>query len=269
MTKTNPTDRLTEREKQALRGWLERKTAKEIALDLGISHYAVEKRLKMARTKLDAGTSLDAARMLAEAEADAYGQTVAASTDLPTEPEINDLSYPSPDPATNNRRKIMIVSTSLGLALMMSALQQQAQDIDGPAVVAALEKTLSSEVETAQDAFERLDHDKSGFIEAEEFISPLSQILTQADAEGIQATLGTVAIDLEDNEIVIEKQSDVEPGRVQVKLDNADTRARRETMFGLIDRNKDGRVDVGEFTIAHIEGLSPRTLIIEELPEEG
>ena len=267
MTKTNPTDRLTEREKQALRGWLERKTAKEIALDLGISHHAVEKRLKMARTKLDAGTSLEAARILAEAEP--YGQTVAASTDLQTAPEIDDLPYASPDPATNNRRKIMIVSTSLGLALMMSASQQQTQNIDGPAVVATLEKTLSSEVETAQDAFERLDHDKSGFIEAEEFVSSLTQILAQADAEGIQATLGTVAIDLEDNEIVIEKQSDVEPGRVQVKLDNADTRARRETMFGLIDRNKDGRVDVGEFTIAHIEGLSPRTLIIEELQEEG
>ena len=42
--------RLTEREKVCLRQWLQHKSAKEIAADLGISHHAVEKRLKMART---------------------------------------------------------------------------------------------------------------------------------------------------------------------------------------------------------------------------
>jgi FixJ family two-component response regulator len=44
--------RLTEREKVCLRQWIQHKSAKEIAADLGISHHAVEKRLKMARTKL-------------------------------------------------------------------------------------------------------------------------------------------------------------------------------------------------------------------------
>ena len=74
--------RLTEREKVCLRQWLQHKSAKEIAPDLGISHHAVEKRLKMARTKLGAATSLEAARMLREAEG--YGQTVAQAPDLPT-----------------------------------------------------------------------------------------------------------------------------------------------------------------------------------------
>jgi DNA-binding CsgD family transcriptional regulator len=46
--------RLTERERVCLRQWLQHKSAKEIAGDLGISHHAVEKRLKMARTKLGA-----------------------------------------------------------------------------------------------------------------------------------------------------------------------------------------------------------------------
>jgi DNA-binding CsgD family transcriptional regulator len=73
--------RLTEREKVCLRQWLQHKSAKEIAVDLGISHHAVEKRLKMARTKLGAATSLGAARMLSEAEG--YGQTVAQTPDLP------------------------------------------------------------------------------------------------------------------------------------------------------------------------------------------
>jgi DNA-binding CsgD family transcriptional regulator len=72
--------RLTEREKVCLRQWLQHKSAKEIAADLGISHHAVEKRLKMARTKLGATSSLEAARLLGEAEG--YGQSVPQSPDL-------------------------------------------------------------------------------------------------------------------------------------------------------------------------------------------
>jgi DNA-binding CsgD family transcriptional regulator len=75
--------RLTEREKVCLRQWLQHKSAKEIAADLGISHHAVEKRLKMARTKLGATSSLEAARMLGAVEG--YGQTVARSPDLVSE----------------------------------------------------------------------------------------------------------------------------------------------------------------------------------------
>jgi len=76
--------RLTEREKVCLRQWLNHKSAKEIAADLGISHHAVEKRLRMARTKLGATSSLEAARMLGEAEG--YGQAVAQSPDLVSGP---------------------------------------------------------------------------------------------------------------------------------------------------------------------------------------
>jgi len=76
--------RLTEREKQCLRQWLQHKSAKEIAVDLGISYHAVEKRLKMARIKLNAASSLHAARMLGQAEG--YAQTVAHSPDLPAHP---------------------------------------------------------------------------------------------------------------------------------------------------------------------------------------
>ena len=72
--------RLTEREKVCLRQWLQHKSAKEIAADLGISHHAVEKRLKMARIKLGATSSLEAARMLVEVEG--YGQAVPQSPDL-------------------------------------------------------------------------------------------------------------------------------------------------------------------------------------------
>jgi DNA-binding CsgD family transcriptional regulator len=80
MVDRNSLSRLTEREKVCLRQWLQHKSAKEIAADLGISYHAVEKRLKMARTKLGATSSLEAARMLGEAER--YGQAVPQSPDL-------------------------------------------------------------------------------------------------------------------------------------------------------------------------------------------
>ncbi|HEU0134837.1 MAG TPA: helix-turn-helix transcriptional regulator [Allosphingosinicella sp.] len=95
--------RLTEREKVCLRQWLQHKSAKEIAADLGISHHAVEKRLKMARTKLGATSSLEAARMLGEAEG--YGQAV---------PHSPDLASDAPPPRSGFTR-----STILGVAIMI------------------------------------------------------------------------------------------------------------------------------------------------------
>ena len=80
MDQRDALSRLTEREKVCLRHWLNHKSAKEIAVELDISHHAVEKRLKLARTKLGATSSLEAARMLSQVEG--YGQTVAQSPDL-------------------------------------------------------------------------------------------------------------------------------------------------------------------------------------------
>jgi DNA-binding CsgD family transcriptional regulator len=72
--------RLTENEKECLRRRLRPQTAKEMAIDLGISPHAVEKRLKMARTKLGLSSSLAAARLLAESEG--YQTLVPHSLDL-------------------------------------------------------------------------------------------------------------------------------------------------------------------------------------------
>ncbi|HEV2595548.1 MAG TPA: helix-turn-helix transcriptional regulator [Sphingomicrobium sp.] len=83
MDDREPLSRLTEREKVCLRQWLQHKSAKEIAADLGISYHAVEKRLKMARTKLGATSSLEAARMLGGVEG--YGQAVPQSPNLVSE----------------------------------------------------------------------------------------------------------------------------------------------------------------------------------------
>jgi DNA-binding CsgD family transcriptional regulator len=56
--------RLTGAERECLRRCLSHQTAKQMALDLGISPHAVEKRLKMARAKLGLSSSLEAAKVV-------------------------------------------------------------------------------------------------------------------------------------------------------------------------------------------------------------
>ncbi|WP_067489361.1 LuxR C-terminal-related transcriptional regulator [Erythrobacter sp. CCH5-A1] len=153
MTASDTICRLTEREKEVLRAWLAHKSAKEIAIDLGITHHAVEKRLKMARTKLGAATSLEAARMLAEAEgaSDGYGQAVTAPPDLP--------EYPTPLPSRRYRPIIlggiaMLTLTVLGLAL-----------------AAAYPSAEPTEIEVDgnfERVFAYLDRNKSGYLESPE-----------------------------------------------------------------------------------------------------
>ena len=52
MVRTN-VPQLTERQRDCLQGFLERKTAKEIGRELGIGHHGVEQHLKAARKKLE------------------------------------------------------------------------------------------------------------------------------------------------------------------------------------------------------------------------
>ena len=95
-TKLAALDRLTEREKDCLRRWLLHKTAKEIAIDLGVSPHAVEKRLKMARAKLGVSTSLEAARLLSANEG--YDPTVPHRPDR-SDPRGRDAGHRGPRPA--------------------------------------------------------------------------------------------------------------------------------------------------------------------------
>jgi len=75
--------RLTEAQRVALRYFMERKTAKQIALELGITPKAVELRLKGARDALGVSTSAEAARILAAAENNvAFRETLGGSTEV-------------------------------------------------------------------------------------------------------------------------------------------------------------------------------------------
>lgn len=60
--------RLTQAERECLSRRLDHQTAKKMALELGVSPHAVEKRLKMARAKLGLSSSLEAAKLLEAAE---------------------------------------------------------------------------------------------------------------------------------------------------------------------------------------------------------
>jgi len=60
--------RLTGAQRKVLRLWSTRRSAKEIGRELGITHCAVNERLRSARRILGVGTSAEAARLLAAAE---------------------------------------------------------------------------------------------------------------------------------------------------------------------------------------------------------
>jgi DNA-binding CsgD family transcriptional regulator len=77
------TGRLTEPQRIALRLFMERKTAKQIALELGITPKAVELRLKGARDALGVASSADAARWLAATEQTGpFRETPGGSTEV-------------------------------------------------------------------------------------------------------------------------------------------------------------------------------------------
>jgi DNA-binding CsgD family transcriptional regulator len=178
MEANNPITRLTAREKEVLRAWLQHRTAKEIAIDLGISHHAVEKRLKMARTKLDAGSSLEAARMLAQAEGatEGYGQAVTAAPDLsPAQPQGPSRRY----------RSIILGAIAMSLAIVLALAlttggQPSAADEDLAAVTAAASAAVANaEIEIEIDGdlgklFAHHDTNDSGYLENPE--SPFVEI---------------------------------------------------------------------------------------------
>lgn len=174
--------RLTAKERECLRLWLEHKTAKEIALDLGISHHAVEKRLKSARHKLGVASSLDAARLMADAEG--YGRTASGSPDLPVSREGADIGvHVAPGQGTTGlRRRILSVPGVVLMSILLTAALFLAGEALAPSADHAAERHNDSpvaalfdkeEIErvmalTPEEMFARLDTDGSGVLEANE-----------------------------------------------------------------------------------------------------
>lgn len=158
--------RLTENEKICLRRRLLPQTAKEMAIELGVSPHAVEKRLKMARTKLGLSSSLQAARMLAAAEG--YGRAVPQEADLAGggEPEQTGSGV------AGNRRRMVLISGVALMSLILAALfafMPAAQESEAPSPAPGMRKASLADVGAfLTEGFAFHDKDKSGYLEGAE-----------------------------------------------------------------------------------------------------
>lgn len=97
MTDRDRIPRLSEAQRQVLRRFHVRKSAKEIGLELGITHWAVNERLRAARHVLGVSSSAQAAALLAASEdGTSYNRFVCDPPALadPSEPMISCVSVP-------------------------------------------------------------------------------------------------------------------------------------------------------------------------------
>ena len=148
--------RLTANEKECLRRRLLPQTAKGMAIDLGISAHAVEKRLKMARTKLGVSSSLAAARLLA---AEQYQSLVPQVSELPGRSDVdNGPRIAGPLTGTRSTPPLFKGFVMLVGFLLISLV---AQDASAP-----VPQSASPSVQRMQDAPMR----KVGMDEAAAFI---------------------------------------------------------------------------------------------------
>jgi DNA-binding CsgD family transcriptional regulator len=196
--------RLSAGERECLERRLRHQTAKEIALELGVSPHAVEKRLKMARAKLGLSSSLQVAQLLAAAVE--YQQTGPQTADLPSTPPASDKRFDRPLILGG---LVMILVTAAIIALVAQSSGGAADGgvapRPGPSGAVAMPSAPAGETKRdefrmlpasefvdgtpeelrafAEDRFRTMDKDSSGFIEREE--APAVQIrLTNAVWEG-------------------------------------------------------------------------------------
>lgn len=223
--------RLTDREREALRGWMERKSAKEIALDLGVSHHAIEKRLKTARLKLGVGSSLEAARLLAEAEglSERYQQTGAQRAEVPAAALVQQRWRPQP-------RMMGVIAMLLAAAAILALSQQTAPQAASPtATASSAEERIAA---STRRTFAMLDENQSGFLEPPE--SPIIQFAV-IDKEGTAAAVARVL-----NKARGRANGEAKPAIAAsgIKLAGSDS---AEQFYREADRDSDGKVSYAEF----------------------
>lgn len=169
--------RLTDNEKACLRRRLQHQTAKEMALELGISPHAVEKRLKMARTKLGLSSSLEAARLLEASER--YQPTVPQSPDLDPG-EFQEEKRPIRFLALGAFIMSLFVATLVAFAAHTPSSNEAAladsvgveRKPPAPSKSDFVSATAAEILVIIQSTFHALDKNRSGSLEGEE--SPLT-----------------------------------------------------------------------------------------------
>jgi DNA-binding CsgD family transcriptional regulator len=116
--------RLTIAERECLKRCLSHQTAKQMALDLGVSPHAVEKRLKMARAKLGLSSSLEAAKLVESLERS--GRLGPLPSDLPSgnagPDELGSVAAPRNETAWMKRRhQVYVVSGAMLMSFFAAA----------------------------------------------------------------------------------------------------------------------------------------------------
>jgi DNA-binding CsgD family transcriptional regulator len=185
--------RLTAKERECLERWLSHATAKEIALDLGITHHAVEKRLKSARAKLGVATTLDAARLLAAVEG--YGPTVSQPPEVFAATHSSQKVAPAaPLPFWRGRhRKRIVTGVSLMSLVILAAVAFSAQSQPDRATalperkVVVLNRKDGASVDLSSalaSAFGSMDKNKDKFIAGDELGNSKFQVLRTTTRAG-------------------------------------------------------------------------------------
>jgi DNA-binding CsgD family transcriptional regulator len=137
--------RLTIAERECLKRCLSHQTAKQMALDLGISPHAVEKRLKMARAKLGLSSSLEAAKLVESLERS--GRLGPRSSDLPSgnagRDEVGSVAAPRNETAWMKRRhQVYVVSGAMLMSFFAAAALliwvQSSGAVDGQTIPSAM-----------------------------------------------------------------------------------------------------------------------------------
>ena len=169
--------RLSAKERECLDRWLGHATAKEIARDLGITHHAVEKRLKSARSKLGAQSSLEAARILARVKG--YGGAVSGVPELPAAPaDAYPGSHAVPRTGTSGPwRRLATVPGVILMSIMIAALifSVAGGPVGAPQIPATEQRSTLSlfgsallDIPFEERTFANLDVDSSGYVERSE-----------------------------------------------------------------------------------------------------
>ncbi|GAA4036851.1 hypothetical protein GCM10022281_16820 [Sphingomonas rosea] len=195
---------LTAKERECLRGWLDHRTAKELAIEHGISHHAVEKRLKSARDRLGVATSIEAARLLEAFER--YGRPASGPPELSSFPSSGqqEASAGVAGSAPKRRRIAFILMGVCLMTLCLFALLLSA-GVSLDAGAAATQSVTTIDKRTAPPgaldaafdaAFRNLDKDGSGFLEGKELSE--GKLRVARTMPGKNGTSPTQAINLSD-----------------------------------------------------------------------
>jgi DNA-binding CsgD family transcriptional regulator len=114
---------LTARQRDCLERFWSRKSAKEIAQELGITHHSVEKHLLAARQSLGVATSIEAARIVFGSPAGTTVRPYYDPSDVSHDPSLPQLPVvPQPDSLVDGTASEKALINSLGPAKTLLAI---------------------------------------------------------------------------------------------------------------------------------------------------